>query len=157
MRKRIIDQHSQDTSPVSQDWLDLEHLAQVEFTSEKAAHPVESALIPGTGSGWRAAQAGEQMIRLLFDQPQRIRRIHLLFYEDQQERTQEFVLRWLPDGGQPYREIVRQQYTFSPPGTTREYEDYSVDLEGVTVLELRIIPDIRGVGALASLAQLRLA
>jgi hypothetical protein len=157
MRKRIINQHSEDISPVNQDWLDLEHLAQVEFTSEDAAHPIEAALTPSTGSGWQAAQAGEQTIRLLFDKPQRIRRIHLLFHEDQQERTQEFVLRWSPDKGQSYREIVRQQYTFSPPSTTREYEDYAVDLEWVTVLELRIIPDIRGVGALASLAKLHLA
>src|ERR1700757_3920067 len=150
MRKRIINQHSEDISPVNQDWLDLEHLAQVEFTSEDAAHPIEAALTPGTGSGWQAAQAGEQTIRLLFDEPQRIRRIHLLFHEDQQERTQEFVLQWSRDGGQSYMEIVRQQYTFSPPGTTREYEDYAVDLEGMTVLELRIVPDIRGGGALAS-------
>jgi hypothetical protein len=157
MRKRIINQHTQDISPLSQDWLDLEQLAQVEFTSEDTTHPVESALTLGVGSGWRAAQAGKQTIRLLFDEPQRIRRIHLLFHEDQQERTQEFVLRWSSDGGQSYKEIVRQQYTFSLPGTTREYEDYAVDLEGVTVLELSIVPDIGGVGALASLTQLRLA
>ena len=157
MRKRIINQHPQDISPDSQGWLDLKHLAQVEFTSEDTAHPVEAALTLVTGSGWRASQAGEQTIRLIFDEPQRIRRIHLLFHEDQQERTQEFVLKWSPDRGQSYREIVRQQYTFSPPGTTREYEDYTVNIEGVTVFELRIIPDIRGVGAIASLAELRLA
>jgi len=157
MRKRIINQPPQDISPTSQDWLDLEHLAQVEFTSEITTHPIESALTLGAGSGWRAAQAGKQTIRLLFDAPQRIWRIHLLFHEDQQERTQEFVLRWSSDGGQSYREIVRQQYTFSLPDTTREYEDYAVDFEGVTVLELSIVPDIGGLGALASLAQLRLA
>lgn len=157
MRKRIINQHRQDIPLTSQDWLDLEHLVQVEFTSEDTTHPVESALTLGAGSGWRAAQAGKQTIRLLFADPQRIRRIYLLFHEDQQERTQEFVLRWSSDGGQSYREIVRQQYTFSLPGTNREYEDYAVDLEGVTVLELSIVPDIGGVGALASLAQLRLA
>jgi hypothetical protein len=32
-------------------------------------------------------------------------------------RTQEFVLRWLPEGQQSPREIVRQQYTLSPPAT----------------------------------------
>ncbi len=157
MRKRVINEHPQDISPDIQSWLDLEHLAQVEFTSEDTAHPVEAALTPVTGSGWRASQAGEQTIRLTFDEPQRIRRICILFHENQQERTQEFVLRWSPDRGQSYREIVRQQYTFSPPGTTREYEDYTVNIEGVTVFELRIIPDIRGVGAIASLAELRLA
>jgi hypothetical protein len=157
MRKRIINQNLQNVSPVDQSWLDLQRLAQVELTSEEAAHPIEAALIPSVGSGWRAAQAGEQTIRLLFDELQRVSRIQLLFHEDQHTRTQEFVLRWSPDGGQSYREIVRQQYNFSPPGMTREFEDYTVDLVGVTALELTIIPDISGGEARASLAQLRIA
>jgi hypothetical protein len=157
MRKRIIKQDSQDVSDSSQSWLDLERLAQVEITSEDAAHPIESALTPGTGRGWRASQPGEQIIRLLFDEPLRLRRIRLSFYEDKQGRNQEFVLRWSPDGGQSYREIVRQQYNFTPPATTREVEDYGIDLDGVTALELRIVPDISGGGACASLAQLSLA
>ena len=156
MRKRIINQHSQNILPVDQSWLDLQRLAQVELTSEDAAHPIEAALIPG-GSGWHAAQAGEQTIRLLLDEPQRVRRIQLLFHEDQQARTQEFVLRWSSDAGQSYRDIVRQQYNFSPPGMTREFEDYSVDLVGVTALELSIVPDISGGDARASIAQLRIA
>jgi hypothetical protein len=109
------------------------------------------------GPGWRAAEAGEQVIRLQFDEPLRLKRVHLVFQEGGQERTQEFVLRWSPDGGQSYREIVRQQYTFSPPGATREVEDYDVDLEGVTALELQIVPDISRGSARASLAQWRLA
>ena len=157
MRKRIINQNPQNVSPVDQSWLDLQRLAQVELTSEEAAHPIEEALIPSVGSGWRAAQAGAQTIRLLFDESQRVRRIQLLFHEDQQARTQEFVLRWSPDAGQSYREIVRQQYNFSPPGMTREFEDYTVDLVGVTALELRIVPDISGGDARASVAQLRIA
>jgi hypothetical protein len=80
-----------------------------------------------------------------------------VFYEAELERTQEFVLRWSPDDGQSYREILRQQYNFSPPGAAREVEDYDIDLEGVTALELRIVPDISGGSARASLAQLRLA
>jgi hypothetical protein len=157
MRKRIIDQHLQPVSPVDQSWLDVQRLAQVELTSEEATHPIEAALLPGVGPGWRAAQAGEQTIRLLFDELQRVRRIQLLFHEDQQARTQEFVLRWSPDAGQSYREIVRQQYTFSPPGLTRELEDYTVDLVGVRALELRIVPDISGGDARASVAQIRIA
>ncbi len=157
MRKRIIDQNLQNVSPDDQSWLDLQRLAQVELTSEEAAHPIEGALIPSVGSGWRAAQAGEQTIRLLFDELQRVRRIQLLFQEDQQARTQEFVLRWSPDAGQTYREVVRQQYNFSPPGMTREFEDYTVDLVGVTALELTIVPDISGGDARASVAQLRIA
>jgi hypothetical protein len=157
MRKRIINQDPQNVSPVDQRWLDLQRLAQVELTSEEAAYPIEAALIPSAESGWRAAQPGEQTIRLLFDESQRVRRIQLRFHEDQQARTQEFVLRWSPDGGQSYREIVRQQYNFSPPGMTREFEDYAVDLAGVTALELKIVPDISGGDARASVAQLRVA
>ena len=157
MRKRIINQNPLNVSPDDQSWLDLQRLAQVELTSEEVAHPIEAALIPSVGSGWRAAQAGEQTIRLLFDELQRVRRIQLLFHEDQQARTQEFVLRWSPDAGQSYREIVRQQYNFSPPSVTREFEDYTVDLVGVTAIELRIVPDISGGDARASVAQLRIA
>jgi hypothetical protein len=157
MRKRIIPPVQKDTPPPGEDWLDLERLAQVEISSEDATHPIEFALLPGRGSGWRAAGPGEQTIRLLFAHPQRLRRIWLQFVEPVTERTQEFVLRWSSDGGQSFREIVRQQWNFSPQGATCETEDHRVDLSGVTVLELSIIPDISRGDARASLAQLRLA
>ena len=157
MRKRIIAPVQQKTTSPDQDWLNVESLAEVEITSEDAAHPIESALLPGQASGWRAAGPGMQTIRILFSQPQRLRRICLNFVETHTERTQEYVLRWSPDGGQSFREIVRQQWNFSPHGTTGETEDYHVELPAVTVLELSIIPDISGGNAFASLAQLRLA
>jgi hypothetical protein len=116
MRKRVTGDGSGQPAPSEEGWLDLETLALVEVTSEEAAHPVEAALVEGGGTGWRAAQPGEQVIRLLFDEPQKLGRVRLLFKEEGRERTQEFVLSWSPDGGQTYREIVRQQYTFSPPG-----------------------------------------
>ena len=156
MRKQVINQATQSVSPSNQQWLNLEHLAQVEVTSEDAAHPIESALIPSVGPGWRAAQPGQQTVRLLFDEPRRVRHMRLLFQEEERERTQQFVLRWSSDRGQSYREIVRQQYNFSPPSTTRELEDLTVELDGLTTLELNIIPDISGGLACASLNQLRL-
>jgi hypothetical protein len=140
-----------------QSWLDLEDLVRVELTSEDAEHPIESALIFDAGSGWRAQQYGKQTIRLLFDKPHRISRIHLMFQEDERARTQEFVLRWSPGPGTSNREILRQQYNFSPPAVNREIEDYVVDLNGLTMLELDITPDISGGDSRASLAQLRLA
>jgi len=157
MLKRIIGQESEDRSRANPQWLNLDALAQVEVTSEDAAHPIEAGLLPGGESGWRAAQAGPQTVRLVFDQPQKIKRLHLEFNEGELERTQQFVLRWSSDGGRSYREIVRQQYNFSPPATTSQREDYPVDLDGVTNLELNIVPDISGGTARASLAQLRLA
>jgi hypothetical protein len=60
-------------------------------------------------------------------------------------------------GRHSFREIVRQQWNFSPPGTVRETEDYAVELPDVTVLELRILPDQSGGKACASLASFRLA
>ena len=157
MRKYIIGHGPREVSATEQGWLDLELLAQVEITSEDSDYPIESALIPGTGPGWQAGQPGEQTIRLLFDEPLKLRRIHLEFHEGERERTQEFVLRWSADGGRSYREIVRQQYNFSPPGATREVEDYEVNLDGVTVLEMKIVPDIGKGSAVASLAELRVA
>jgi len=78
------------------------------------------------------------------------------FEEHEAARTQEFVLRWMPKMGQP-REIVRQQWNFSPPGTVHEAENFRVQLSGVSTLELVITPDIGGGQDRASLSQLRLA
>ena len=157
MRKRLITQKPQDSSSPNEDWLDLESAAVVEVTSEEKGCPVESALVSGETQGWRAADSGTQTIRLVFDVPQRIRRIWLVFEETEAERTQEFVLRWLSDGGHSFREIVRQQWNFSPPETTREIEDYQVELVNVTVLELVVVPDNRRGAARASLKSLRVA
>jgi hypothetical protein len=157
MRKRIMNQATEGVSRSNQQWLNVEGLAQVEVTSEDGAHPVESALIESAGPGWRAVQPGQQTIRLIFDDPQKVRRMRLVFQEDEWERTQQFVLRWSSDGGQSYREILRQQYHFSPPGTTSESEDFTVELDRLTTLELNIVPDISGGPACASLAELRLA
>ncbi|HUT39722.1 MAG TPA: hypothetical protein VM011_00135 [Gammaproteobacteria bacterium] len=158
MRKHITGEVAQKTSPAgNENWLDLDQLVTVELTSEDAAYPIESALLADGGPGWRAQDPGKQTIRLLFDKPRRISHIQLVFQEEARGRTQEFVLRWAAGGGAPDREIVRQQYNFSPPDATRELEDYIVELDGLTVLELMIIPDISGNDTRASLAQLRLA
>ena len=96
-------------------------------------------------------------MRLLFERPLRIKHLHLEFREYNSARTHEFALHRSSNDGRSYREIVRQQYNFSPPDTTAEREDYSVDLEGVTNLELTIIPEIADGPARATLAQLCLA
>jgi hypothetical protein len=102
--------------------------------------PVESAFVLGDARGWRAAAPGSQTIRLVFDQPQRLKCISLVFEENETARTQEFVLRWSPDGRSSVKEIVRQQWNFSPPDSIREVEEYQVELSSVTVLELVINP-----------------
>lgn len=158
MRKTTINPVSENSSPSNLDFLDLERLAQVEISSECPEHPVESALLlnEDSGAGWRAANPGEQTIRVVFDQPCAIERIFLEFEERQQARTQEFVLLGLIDNESAYREILRQQYHFSPPNTTQEIEHYEFKLNRLKALELRIIPDISGGDACATLKKLRL-
>jgi hypothetical protein len=153
MRKRVITPIPQSIQPHDEGWLDLDRAASVEVTSEEKDYGVDSAL---ETQGWRAASPGTQTIRLIFDQPQRLRRISLVFEENKIKRTQEFVLRWSPDGGRSFREIVRQQWNFSPPDTVREVEEYQVELSDVTVLELIIVPNNSGGAAHASLKSLRL-
>ncbi len=157
MRKRIIVPVQPDAALPEDQWLDLEALAEVEISSEDAAHPVEFALLPGQPSGWLAAGPGKQILRLIFARPQPLRRIWLRFVESHVQRAQQYSLRWSPDGGTSFSDIVRQQWNFSPQGATQEIEDHRVDLPAVTLLELSIDPDTAGGGAVASLEALRLA
>ena len=156
MRKRVI-AATEGTVPPDADWLPLEELAEVEITSEDAAYPIEGALVTGGGAGWKAHAPGKQTVRLLFTDPQPVKRIWLRFNEPDTERTQEYVVRWSPDRGQSFRDVVRQQWNFSPGGAAVEIEDHRVALPAVTILELCITPDISGGAAVASLDQLRLA
>jgi hypothetical protein len=157
VRKRLITATPGNIRAHGEGWLDVERAAVVEFTSEDEACPVEAAFVSGDSRGWRAATPGSQTIRLVFDQPQRLRCISLVFEENEISRTQEFVLRWSPDGGSSVKEIVRQQWNFSPPESIREVEEYHVDLSSVTVLELIINPNIDGGATHASLKSLRLS
>src|SRR5260370_27016913 len=141
---------------LSKGWLDLESTASVEVTSEDNAFPIESALLQQDKGGWRAAEPGVQTIRLIFDQPQRLRRVSVVFEDTETKRTQEFTLRWSSDRGSSFLEIVRQQWNFSSPDATREAEEYNVDLSNVTLLDLIIDPDKGNGKAQASLLSLRL-
>jgi hypothetical protein len=156
MRKRLVTPTAEGRTH-GQGWLDLEHAAVVEVTSEDKNFPVESAFASEDAPGWRAAAPGSQTIRLIFDRPQRLRCVSLIFEEDETARTQEFVLRWSSDDERTLKEIVRQQWNFSPPESIREVEEYQVDLYNVNVLELVIKPDIGGGAARASLKNLRLS
>ncbi len=153
MRKRIAGAgHDASKGAMKHWWLDLEQIATVEVTSEDPEFPIEGALEGTDNRGWRASEEGEQQIRIMFDEPVPLRRIELRFEERELERTQQFTLRWLPSRGGPAREIVRQQWNFSPPGSTVELEDYTVDLDGVSALELIIQPDLARRETVATLA-----
>lgn len=157
MRKRIIRPLPNTAAAAEQSWLDLERTAAVELTSEDNAYPIESALSQKGTQGWRASEPGVQTIRLIFDQPQNLTRIALEFVETEVSRTQQFTLRWSPDRGASFREIVLQQWNFSTPDATKETENYAVKLSNVTLLDLTIDPDRERGKACASLLSLRMA
>jgi hypothetical protein len=160
MRKEILGHKT--TAGVTQGdagWLDLESIAHVQLTSEDPAFQIENALSTNPECnevGWRATSPGPQTVTLLFDAPQHVRRIFLHFMEREKERSQEFVLRY-SSAKETDREIVRQQWTFSPTGSPREIEDYAVELESITKLELVIDPDRGRRDSLATINALRLA
>jgi hypothetical protein len=157
MRKRIISPIQQVNVCPDGDWLNLDELADVEISSEDTAYPIESALLVGQISGWRASESGRQTIRLIFTRPQALRRIWLNFFDNHSERTQEYILQWSGDSGRSFQEIVRQRWNFNLHDARREIEDHQVELVAVNILELIIIPDINDQPATASLQQLRLA
>ena len=68
-----------------------------------------------------------------------IKRLQLHFVDKAAERSQEFAV--YAGSGAELKEVVRQQWSFSPHGSTEEIEDYTVNLSGITTLEVRIDPD----------------
>jgi hypothetical protein len=154
VRKRLLIPTPQGIRPHDEGWLDLDRAASVEVTSEENEF--------GSNLRWSQEKCGAgvlplrgaQTTRLIFDQPQKLTRISLVFEETATARTQEFVLRWSAVGGHSFREIVRQQWNFSPPS---EIEEYHVQLSDVSVLELFIVPDISRGAVCASLKSLRVS
>lgn len=158
VRKRILD--TETAGPVrdlESGWRDLTDIATVEATSEDPDFPIESVFAPTPGQGWRASKPGEQVIRIVFDEAISIRRIQLQFDEPRFERTQQFTLRWSSKQGGMPKEIVRQQWNFSPSGSTRQLESYDVTLDDVSALELAIKPDVGDQKAVATLSLWRVS
>lgn len=158
MRKHILTSNPAPSAPFP-GALDVATLATVAVTSETADHPVENAFDhrrgPG-GSRWVAETPGEQTLLLAFDTPQDIRQVVLEVEECQDSRTQELQLAVSHDGGNTFRELLRQEFNFSPPGTTFERETWTVAAEGTTHLRLTIKPDKAGRPCRASLTSLSL-
>jgi hypothetical protein len=139
MRKSIVSPSAAAQTPISDLWRDLERIARVEISSEDAAFPIEQALGKKETTGWRAAETGPQLIRMHFDEPLNIKRLRLHFVDKTTERSQEFAV--FAGSGHELKEVVRQQWSFSPYGSTEEVEEYVVNLSGITTLELKIDPD----------------
>ena len=139
MRKSIVSPSPTTATPISDLWRDLERIARVEISSEDSQFPIEHALGKKVTTGWRAARTGPQLIRMHFDEPLNIKRLQLHFVDKAAERSQEFAV--YAGSGPELKEVVRQQWSFSPHGSTEDIEDYTVNLSGITTLELRIDPD----------------
>jgi hypothetical protein len=159
LRKQIVPRRSSEPVPLEGE-ISIADVATVQVTSEEADHPVDNAFDHSRGPGgsrWIAAGPGEQTLILLFDSPQTIRRIGLEIEELAVSRTQELSVSVSSDGGRTYRELVRQEFNFSPPGTSFERELWSASVGAVTHLRLDIKPDKGGRVGRASLTSLTLA
>ena len=146
LRKQIIGSREEPPTTTGGE-IDIAAVATVMVTSEDPEHPIDHAFDQSRGPGgsrWIAGEPGEQTVILAFDAPQAIRRVVLEIEEPGVARTQELQLAVSADGGQTYREVLRQEYNFSPSGSTFEREDWSVPAEGVTHLRLVIRPDKGG-------------
>ena len=161
IRKRIV-RDACPTSPLDTELpaLDIPAIATVIVSSEETDHPIEHVFDGQQGPGasrWRAAVPGEQCVIINFDTPQTLHQLVLDIEEPDVSRTQELLLSVSSDGGRTYRDVVRQEYNFSPPGTTYERETWALNTDRVTHLAIRITPDKDGHAGRATLTSVRLA
>jgi len=156
VRKRLLDSESAD--PVPGGAIDLASAATLAYSSEDPAFPLEGILNGDGSSGrrWMSARPNTtEQIVVEFDQPQPISRVVYEVDETTHERTQEVRIEASTDGAKSYRQVVVQEYNFSPRGATHEREDLHVELSGVTHLRLTIVPAKQGAGA-ATLSSLQI-
>jgi F5/8 type C domain-containing protein len=141
------------------DEIDIASGATIAYSSEDPAHPVEHLLDGRSGPGatrWISARpdVSEQIV-VEFDQPQTISRLVYEVEEAVRERTQEVRVEVSEDGGRTYRQVLVQEYTFSPEGATYQREEQRLNLHQVSHLRLTIVPNKNGSGT-ATLTSLRL-
>ena len=90
-----------------------------------------------------------------FDEPQPISRLAYEVEEAVRERTQEVRVEVCENGPRTYRQILVQEYNFSPAGATHQLEELRFNLLQVNRLRLTIVPNKNGSGN-ATLTTLRL-
>jgi hypothetical protein len=139
------------------EWIDLRVAALIAATSTDPSHPIQNAFDGNSSTQWRAAEPGRQVVEVHFDRPRDLRRIRLMFVEDRTARTQQFTIRCSSNRGERHREVVRQQFTFSPAGATGEVEEYRISVQQVCRLAIEIIPDIGNSDAVATLTEVQVA
>lgn len=103
-------------------WLDLDVVADVAIVA--GGRRVTRA--PGM---WSADSPGEQMIEIRFHKRTPVRRLRVVSSEVKESRTQEMTIWVSLRGGERHREVLRQQFNFSPNGATEEVEEYPCSLK----------------------------
>jgi F5/8 type C domain len=158
LRKRLLSE-SHGRVPDDGGHLDLGTCATIAFSSEDPDHPIDNLLDNRSGTGgtyWAAAQQDTtEQILIEFDFPQSISRLFYEVEESQRERTQEIRVEVSSDEGRTYRQLVVQEYTFSPRGATLQREDLRLNVKDVNQLRLTIVPHKSGHGT-ATMTSLRL-
>jgi hypothetical protein len=157
LRKQLLTSHPIPTPRAFE--RDISAIATVLVTSEDPDHPIDHAFDGHRGPGasrWIAAQSGEQRLILAFDAPQTIHKLRVEIDEPDVNRTQEMYVSISTDRGQTYRELLRQEYTFSPPATSHEREEWTLNADGVSHLQVGIKPDKGGRACRATLTSLTL-
>ena len=157
-RKRPL-QADMPASAGALDEIDIVRSATIAYSSEDPANPVDHLLDGHSGPGatrWISARPDTiEQIVLEFDEPQTISRLVYEVEEAMRERTQEVRVEVSEDGGRAYRQILIQEYNFSPRGATYQREEQRFNLGKVTHLRLTIAPNKGGSGT-ASLTALHL-
>src|SRR3984957_18350179 len=139
--------------------IDIAGCATVSYSSQDPAHPVEHLLDGQSNPGatrWMSARPDTiEHIVIEFDRPQTISRLVYEVEETRRERTQEVRVEASEDGGRSYRQILVQEYNFSPGGATYQREEQRFNLRQVNHLRLSIVPNKNGSGT-STLTALRL-
>ena len=133
--------------------------ATIGYSSEEPTHPIDNLFDGRDGPGgtyWESSQENRAETLLIeFDQTQTISRLIFEAEERQLERTQEIRLEVSCDGGISFRQLLVQEFVFSPAGATFQREDLRVSLAGASHLRLTVVPNKNGSGR-AKLTSLRL-
>ena len=131
-------------------WLDLDVLADVTIL-------VGGQRVARSLRAWCADCPGEQMIEIRFRHPTTVSRLRVVSWAPEQSRTQEMAVWASSHRGERHREVLRQQFTFSPAGATQNVEEYALQLEDVSALQVRIVPSVDGQRAVARVTELHVA
>lgn len=132
------------------EWLSLDAVADVSIV-------VGGQRVKRAPPEWSGDQSGEQTIEVRFHHPTSLRRLRLVSCETEQARTQEITVWVSLARGERHRELLRQQFTFSPQGATEEVEEYAFQLDDVSAIQVRIVPSIDGRPAVAKVSDLQVS